>query len=59
MYSGYFGLFSHALENNFSINVFNLGVDYYVTDDFVLDIRAGVGLSPDTDEFFTADFRGR
>jgi hypothetical protein len=24
-----------------------------VTDDFVLDVRAGVGLSPDSDDFFT------
>lgn len=53
MYAEYFGLFSHALEDNFSINVFNLGVDYYITDDFVLDVRAGVGLSPDTDDFFS------
>lgn len=53
IYAEYFGLFSHALADDFSINVFNLGVDYYVTDDFVVDVRAGVGLSPDTDDFFS------
>jgi hypothetical protein len=53
MYAEYFGLFSHALADEFSINVFNVGVDYYVTDDFVVDVRAGVGLSPDADDFFS------
>jgi len=53
IYAEYFGLFSHALEDDFSINFFNIGVDYYVTDDFVLDVRVGVGLSPDADDFFS------
>ena len=53
IYVEYFGVHSHALADDFSINVFNIGVDYYVTDDFVLDVRAGVGLSPDTDDFFS------
>lgn len=52
MYAEYFGIFSHALADNFSLNFFNLGVDYYVLDNWVLDIRAGVGLSPDSEDFF-------
>jgi len=52
-YSEYFGLFSNALADDFSINIYNIGVDFYVNDDFVLDFRAGVGLSPDSDDFFT------
>jgi len=52
-YSEWFGLFSHALEDDFSISVFNVGVDYYLTDNLVVDLRAGVGLTPDTDDFFT------
>ena len=53
LYIEWFGLFSHALEDDFSINIFNLGVDYYVNEDFVLDIRVGKGLSPDSDDFFS------
>ena len=30
-----------------------MGVDYYVTDDFVLDVRVGKGLTNDSDDFFT------
>lgn len=52
MYNEFFGLFSHALEENFNIVVFNIGVDYYVTDDLVLDVRIGKGLTDDTDDFF-------
>lgn len=53
MYNEFFGLFSHALADDFSIVVYNIGVDYYITDDFVLDLRAGKGLTPDSDDFFT------
>jgi len=52
-YAEYFGVHSHALADDFSINIFNLGVDYYVTDDFVLDLRVGTGLSPDSDDLFS------
>ena len=31
----------------------NVGVDYYVTNNFVLDVRAGIGLSDDADDFFS------
>jgi hypothetical protein len=30
-----------------------VGIDYYVTSNFVLDVRAGVGLSDDADDFFS------
>ena len=53
LYTEWFGLFSHALEDEFTISIFNLGVDYYVTDDFVLDLRAGMGLTDDSDDLFT------
>lgn len=52
LYAEYFGLFSYALEEDFSLNFFNIGVDYYVNNDFVLDLRTGVGLSPDSEDFF-------
>ena len=53
MYNEVYGLFSHALEEDFSIAVYNIGVDFYVTDDFVLDFRVGVGLTDDSDDLFT------
>jgi hypothetical protein len=53
VYAEYFGLFSHALEDEFTIGIFNVGVDYYVTDNFVLDARIGVGLTQDSDDFFS------
>ncbi len=52
LYVEYFGLYSHALEDNFSIHMFNVGVDYYLTDDLVVDLRVGKGLSYDADDLF-------
>ena len=57
MYNEIYGLFSQKLEDDFNIVVFNIGVDYYLTDDLVLDIRVGKGLTPDTDDMF-AGFGG-
>lgn len=52
IYAEWFGIYSDGLEDEFVISVFNIGVDQYVTDDLVLDIRAGLGLSADADDFF-------
>ena len=53
MYNEFFGLFSHALEDDFTIVVYNIGFDYYINDNFVVDIRVGKGLTDDSDDFFT------
>ena len=53
LYNEWFGLFSHAREDNISISFFNVGLDYYVTNNFVIDIRVGVGLTKDSDDFFS------
>jgi hypothetical protein len=53
MHNEFFGLFSHALADDFSIVVYNIGFDYFISDDFVLDIRVGKGLTDDSDDFFT------
>lgn len=53
MYTEWFGVFSDGREDEYSISVFNIGIDHYVTDNFVIDIRAGVGLTDDSDDFFT------
>lgn len=53
MYAEWFGIYSNGLEDEFAISVYNVGVDHYVTDDFVLDVRVGVGLSDDADDFFS------
>jgi hypothetical protein len=53
MYAEWYGIFSGGLDDEFVISVFNVGIDHYVTDNLVLDWRAGVGLSDDSDDFFT------
>jgi hypothetical protein len=53
IYVEWFGIFSHGMEDEIVVNVFNVGADYYVTNNFVLDARAGVGLSGDADDFFS------
>jgi hypothetical protein len=53
LYSEIYGVFSHAAEDDFSIVIYNMGIDYFVTDNFVLDVRAGVGLTEDSDDLFT------
>lgn len=53
MYNEWFGLYSTGLEDELSIGIYNVGIDYYITDDFVIDVRVGMGLTPDSDDFFT------
>ncbi len=53
VYNEIYGLFSYNLIDNYSIVIYNVGVDYYVTDDFVLDFRVGAGLTADSDDVFT------
>lgn len=52
-YAEWFGLFSYGRSDEISPNFFNVGVDYYVNEDFVLDIRFGMGLNADSDDFFS------
>ncbi len=52
MYNELYGIFSYGLEKNYAEAYYNIGVDYYLTDNLVADIRAGVGLTPDSDDFF-------
>jgi len=52
MYAEWFGIYSDNLADEFSISIFNVGIDHYVTDNIVLDIRVGKGLSDDADDFF-------
>ncbi len=52
LYSEWFGVFSSGREEEYSISVFNMGVDHYITNNFVIDFRAGVGLTEDSDDFF-------
>lgn len=52
MYAEWYGIFSDGLQDEFVNSVFNMGVDHYVTNNFVLDVRAGIGISDDSDDFF-------
>jgi hypothetical protein len=51
-YAEWFGLFSDGLEDNFSLDFFNIGFDHYFTDNFLIDFRVGVGLTEDSEDFF-------
>jgi hypothetical protein len=57
IYNEVYGLFSYALADNYRIVIYNAGIDHYVTDNFVLDFRVGIGLTPDSDDLF-AGFGG-
>jgi outer membrane putative beta-barrel porin/alpha-amylase len=52
MYAEWYGIYSDGLEDEFVISIFNIGIDHYITDNFVVDVRTGVGLSDDSDDFF-------
>lgn len=52
MYNEFYGIFSYGLEDDYSEVYFNTGLDYYVTPNLVLDVRVGLGLTPDADDFF-------
>jgi hypothetical protein len=52
IYAEWYGIFSDGLEDEFVISVLNIGLDHYLTDNFVVDVRAGLGLSDDSDDFF-------
>jgi len=53
LYNEWVGIYSTGLETEFSIGLYNIGVDYYLTDHFVIDVRVGFGLTPDADDFFS------
>lgn len=59
MYAEWYTILSTGLEDEFVISVFNVGIDHYVTDNFVLDVRVGIGLSEDADNFFFGVGGGR
>jgi hypothetical protein len=53
LYNEFYGVFSAGLEHDYAEVYFNTGLDYYVTNDLVLDLRVGVGVTPDSDDFFS------
>jgi hypothetical protein len=53
MYNEFYGIFSDGLEEDYADVYFNVGLDYYVTNDLVLDVRVGLGVTPDADDFFS------
>jgi hypothetical protein len=52
-YVEWFGLFSDGLEEEFSLSFLNAGFDHYFTDNFLIDFRVGVGLTDDSEDFFS------
>jgi hypothetical protein len=51
-YFEWFGIFSHDAPDEFSLSYLNIGVDYYLGPNAVLDLRVGKGLTTDSDDFF-------
>ena len=52
-YTEFFGLFTDGFESDEERPVFfNVGLDYYVSDNVVLDVRAGTGLNADAEDLF-------
>lgn len=52
LYFEWYGIFSDGADHEFSISVLNLGIDHYITDDLVVDVRFGSGLNEQSDDFF-------
>lgn len=52
-YAEWFGIFSRGMADEIVFSVFDVGVDYYLSNNFVVDLRAGTGLSNDADDFFS------
>ncbi len=53
LYAEWFTIVSHGLEDNVTLAFFNIGIDHYFTDDFLIDLRFGVGLTDDSEDFFS------
>ncbi len=52
-YAEFFGLFTHGFGDDEDNQVYyNMGVDYYLTDDFLIDFRVGTGLTKDSSDLF-------
>ena len=52
LFTEYYGIFTSDLAEDYTAHVFNMGLDYYVTKNFVLDLRVGKGLNRDADDLF-------
>ena len=53
VYAEWYGIFSDGLTEDFSISVLNVGIDHFLNNNFVVDLRVGIGLSKDSDDFFS------
>ncbi len=52
IYSEFFGIFTDGRSEDLELAFFNVGLDYYLSDDFVLDFRVGLGLTSESEDFF-------
>ena len=52
-YTEFFGLFTDGFEEDEERPVFfNIGLDFYLSDNMILDVRAGTGVNEDADDLF-------
>ena len=52
-YFEFFGIYTRGRSDELTLTFFNIGVDYYLSHNWVFDVRVGVGLSRDADDFFS------
>ena len=52
IYGEFFGIFTDGRSEDLELAFFNVGLDYYLSDDFVLDFRVGLGLTSESEDFF-------
>ncbi|PHR96214.1 MAG: hypothetical protein COA78_28950 [Blastopirellula sp.] len=53
LYTEWYGVFSDGLAEEYSVSILNIGIDHYITDNLVIDLRLGMGLTDESDDFFT------
>ncbi len=51
-YFEWFGIFTHAREDDNGLSFLNLGIDYLINDNLVVDFRIGWGLTSASDDLF-------
>ncbi len=52
VYFEWYTLWTQGLSNEQVLTFFNIGLDYRLTDNLVIDVRVGKGLSDEADDFF-------
>jgi len=52
VYVEWYGIFSDGRDDEVTVGILNVGVDFYLTHNLVFDVRVGMGLTEDSDDLF-------